>query len=112
MRPVDSINAFPPGVSGEGDWYDEMLLLGDRVIVVGYSYARGGTELNRFRLSPDGRLRYEDSYHLQSNDYYSSRNYASRLIGNRLIFYTPLELELGRRPAGGAAGASQMAAGL
>ena len=93
MRPVDSINAFPPGVSGQGDWYDEMLLLGDRVIVVGYSYARGGTELNRFRLSPDGRLRYEDSYHLRSNDYYSSRNYASRLIGNRLVFYTPLYLE-------------------
>ena len=31
MRPVDSINAFPPGVSGQGDWYDEMLLSGDRV---------------------------------------------------------------------------------
>jgi hypothetical protein len=92
MRPVDSINAFPPGVSGQGDWYDEMLLSGDRVIVVGYSYARGGTEINRFRLSADGRLRFEDAYHLRSNDYYSSRNYASRLIGNRLIFYTPLDL--------------------
>ncbi|HEY0130844.1 MAG TPA: beta-propeller domain-containing protein [Allosphingosinicella sp.] len=92
MRPVDSIDAFPPGVSGEGDWYDEMLISGDRVIVVGYSYDRGGTEINRFRLDPAGRLRFEDAWHLKSNDYYSSRNYASRLIGNRLIFYTPLEL--------------------
>ncbi|HEX8380171.1 MAG TPA: beta-propeller domain-containing protein [Allosphingosinicella sp.] len=92
MRPVDSINAFPPGVSGEGDWYDEMLISGDRVIVVGYSYDRGGTEINRFRLDPGGRLRFEDAWHLRSNDYYSSRNYASRLIGNRLVFYTPLEL--------------------
>jgi hypothetical protein len=92
MRPVDSINAFPPGVSGAGDWYDEMLIAGDRVIVVGYSYARGGTEINRFRLDPAGRLRFEDGWHLKSNDYYSSRNYASRLIGNRLIFYTPLYL--------------------
>ncbi len=25
----------------------------------------------------------------RSNDYYSSRNYASRLIGNKLIFYDP-----------------------
>jgi hypothetical protein len=98
MRPVDSIDAFPPGVSGEGDWYDEMLLSGDRVIVVGYSYARGGTEINRFRLDPDGRLRFEDSYHLRSNDYYSSRNYASRLIGDRLIFYTPLYLGWERDP--------------
>jgi hypothetical protein len=93
MRPVDSIDAFPPGVSGRGDWYDEMLISGDRVIVVGYSYARGGTEINRFRLDPAGRLRFEDAWHLKSNDYYSSRNYASRLIGNRLIFYTPLDLE-------------------
>jgi len=83
---------MPPGVSGRGDWYDEMLLHGDRVVVVGYSYARGGTEINRFRLSPDGRLRFEDAYHLRSNDYYSSRNYASRLIGNRLVYYTPLFL--------------------
>ncbi|WP_310468199.1 beta-propeller domain-containing protein [Sphingomonas sp.] len=93
MRPVDVIDAMPPGVDGSGDWYDEMLLHGDRVVVVGYSYRRGGTEINRFRLSPDGRLRFEDSYHLRSNDYYSSRNYASRLIGNRLIYYTPLALE-------------------
>ncbi|HYJ82881.1 MAG TPA: beta-propeller domain-containing protein [Allosphingosinicella sp.] len=93
MRPVDSINAFPPGVSGRGDWYDEMLVSGNRIIVVGYSYYRGGTEINRFRLDPAGRLRFEDAWHLKSNDYYSSRNYASRLIGNRLIFYTPLDLD-------------------
>ncbi|MBV9881630.1 MAG: beta-propeller domain-containing protein [Sphingomonadaceae bacterium] len=92
MRPVDTINAFPPGVSGQGDWYDEMLLNGDWVVVVGYSYERGGTEINRFRLDPGGGLRFVDSYHLKSNDYYSDRNYASRLIGTRLIFYTPLEL--------------------
>ncbi len=93
MRPIHSIDAFPPGVSGRGDWYDEMLISGDRVIVVGYSYARGGTEINRFRLDAAGRLRFEDAWHLKSNDYYSSRNYASRLIGNRLIFYTPLDLD-------------------
>jgi hypothetical protein len=98
MRPVDSIDAFPPGVSGRGDWYDEMLVHGDRVIVVGFSYARGGTEINRFRLDAAGRLRFEDAYHLRSNDYYSSRNYASRLIGNRLVFYTPLDLDWDEDP--------------
>ena len=97
VRPIDHINAFPPGITGGGDWYDEMLISGDRIIVIGYSYARGGTEVNRFRLSPDGRLRFEDAYHLRSNDYYSSRNYASRLIGNRLVYYTPALPRLGRR---------------
>ena len=94
MRAVDRIDAFPPGTSGENAWYDEMLIAGDRVIVVGYSYARGGTEVNRFRIGDDGRLAFEDSHHLRSNDYYSSSNYASRLIGNTLIFYTPLDLDL------------------
>lgn len=90
LRPVDYIDAFPPGVNPSSDWYDEMLIAGDRIVVIGYSYGRGGTEINRFRLSGDGRLRFEDAYHLKSNDYYSSRNYASRLIGTRLIVYSPL----------------------
>lgn len=93
MRAVDSIDAFPPGVDGSDDWYDEMLVHGDRVIVIGYSYGRGGTEINRFRLDAEGRLAFEDSYHLRSDDYYSARNYASRLIGRRLILYSPLPLE-------------------
>jgi hypothetical protein len=90
LRPIDSINAYPPGVDARGDWYDEMLVAGNRVIVIGYSYSRGGTEINRFHIDRDGYLAFEDAYHLRSNDYYSSRNFASRLIGNRLIVYSPL----------------------
>lgn len=92
LRPIDSINAYPPGANARGDWYDEMLIAGDRVIVIGYSYSRGGTEINRFRLDGRGGLSFEDAYHLKSNDYYSSRNYASRLIGTQLIVYSPLYL--------------------
>lgn len=98
MRPIDSIDAFPPGVNASGDWYDEMLISGDRVVVVGYSYSRGGTEINRFRLDEGGHLRFEDAYDLRSNDYYSSRNYASRLIGSKLVFYTPLYLGWDENP--------------
>ena len=89
-----SIDAFPPGVDGRGDWYDEMLIAGDRVVVVGYSYRRRGSQVNRFRLDADGSLTFEDSYQLRSADYYSSRNYATRLIGNRLILYSPLPIRL------------------
>jgi len=99
MRAVDSINAYPPGANANRDWYDEMLVSGDWVVVIGYSYRRGGTEINRFRLSDDGRLSFVDAHHLRSNDYYSSSNYASRLIGNRLIFYTPLYLRYDRNVA-------------
>lgn len=98
MRAGSSIDAFPPGVDARGDWYDEMLVAGDRVIVVGYSYARGGTQVNRFRIDAAGGLAFEDGYQLRSNDYYSSRNYATRLIGNRLILYSPLTLHKQRDP--------------
>lgn len=98
LRPVDRINAYPPGVEPSGDWYDEMLVSDDRVVVIGYSYERGGTEINRFKLDAAGRLTFEDSHHITSNDYYSSRNYASRLVGRQLILYSPLALRGGREP--------------
>lgn len=88
LKPVSAVNAYAPDVNPSNDWYDEMLVSGNTIVVVGYSYARGGTELNLFDID-GGNLRYRATYHLKSNDYYSSRNYASRLIGDKLVFYTP-----------------------
>jgi len=90
MEPVSAVNAFGPDIDPDGTWYDELLVSGDLVVVLGYSYERGGTELGLFSIDGRGHLRYRATYHLRSNDYYSSRNYASRLIGTRLVLYTPL----------------------
>lgn len=92
LKPVAAIDAFAPGIDPRSDWYDEMLVSGDTVAVIGYSYSRGGTEVNLFDIGREGSLSYRSTYHLRSNDYYSSRNYASRLIGDKLIFYTPMYL--------------------
>jgi len=90
LRPVSAIDAFGPEINPDSAWYDEMLISGDTVVVIGYSYERGGTEVGFFNIDAAGQLAYRSTYHLRSNDYYSSRNYASRLIGTKLIFYTPL----------------------
>ncbi len=95
LKPVDAADAFAPGVDPRSDWYDEMLVSGNTVVVIGYSYGRGGTEINLFDIDELGGLDYRSTYHLRSNDYYSSRNYASRLIGSKLIFYTPMYLGYG-----------------
>lgn len=95
LIPVDMADAFGPGIDPSGAWYDEMLVGNGLVVVIGYSYARGGTEVGIFRLGEQGTLRHVDTYHLRSNDYYSSRNYAARLIGTKLVFYTPLHLPWG-----------------
>ncbi|WP_158241562.1 beta-propeller domain-containing protein [Novosphingobium sp. TH158] len=89
LTPIDMINAFPPEHDGGRAWYDEMLITGDTVLVMGYTYARQGTELNRFRIDAAGKLTYVDTHYLRSGDYYSSDNYASRLIGSKLVFYAP-----------------------
>jgi len=94
LSSVSMADAFGPGIDPGGAWYDEMLIAGDTIVVIGYSYQRGGTEVGLFAIDRAGMLAHRGTYHLRSNDYYSSRNYASRLVGNKLIFYTPLYLNL------------------
>jgi len=90
LKPISAVDAFGPEMDPRSTWYDEMLVSDDTVVVIGYSYERGGTEVGLFNIDRTGNLSYRSTYHLRSNDYYSSRNYASRLIGSKLIFYTPL----------------------
>ena len=97
LQPVSAVDAFGPGIDPRGAWYDELLVSGDQVVVIGYSYQRGGTEVGLFRIDPRGRLTHRGTWQLRSADYYSSRNYASRLVGGKLVFYAPLPLRLGAR---------------
>jgi Beta propeller domain len=92
LTPISAVDAFGPDIDPIHTWYDEMLVSNDTIAVIGYSYQRGGTEVGLFNIDADGYITYRSTYHLRSNDYYSSRNYASRLIGNKLIFYAPLYL--------------------
>lgn len=94
LQPVSSLDAFGPDIDPDSSWYDEMLISGNTIVVIGFSYERGGTEVGLFNINDEGGLRYRSTYHLRSNDYYSSRNYSSRLIGDKLIFYAPLDLSL------------------
>jgi hypothetical protein len=93
LQAAGMTEAYAPGSDPRGAWYDELLVSGRTVVVVGYSYHRGGTEIGLFDLADDGQLSYRATYHLRSNDYYSSRNYSSRIIGQKLVFYTPLLLQ-------------------
>jgi hypothetical protein len=92
LKSISMHDAYGPGIDPRGAWYDELLISGDTIAVIGYSYARGGTEIGLFNIDSDGQLSYKSTHHLRSNDYYSSRNYASRLIGSKLVFYTPMHL--------------------
>jgi hypothetical protein len=92
LRPVAAENAFGPGIDPRGAWYDELLVSRDLVAVIGYSYARGGTEVGLFRVGADGSLAHRATYQIRSGDYYSSRNFATRLVDGKLVFYSPVDV--------------------
>ncbi len=94
LTPVETTPAYGPGRPA-GAWYDEMLIDGDTVAVIGFSYASRSTEVGLFGIDAAGHLRWRDTLFVRSNDYYSSRNYASRLVGHHLVMYTPIRLSDG-----------------
>lgn len=75
----------------QGIWYDEMLVSEDRILITGYAYDQGETELTVFRLDEGGRLHPEGRFYIRSYDYYDSDNYATRLVDGRLVVYTPID---------------------
>lgn len=90
LQPVASRSASPPGATKGGAWVDELLAFGNQLLVIGYSYAERASEVSRFRLRDDGEFEWMETQHFSSQDYYSFRNYASRLLGDELILYTPM----------------------
>jgi hypothetical protein len=94
LRLADRLDVYR-SPSSAADWYDEMLVFGDRILVTAYNYREEASEITVVRIGPDGRMRREGRYLLSSNDYYSTENYATRLVGDNLVFYAPLDLHSG-----------------
>src|SRR6185436_7476082 len=65
LRPISNIDAFAPDIDPRSTWYDEMLISGNTIVVIGYSYQRGGTEIGLFDITSEGRLSYRSTYHLR-----------------------------------------------
>lgn len=99
LRLADRLDVYRSPANA-ADWYDEMLVHGDRILVTAYNYRERASEITVVRIDDGGRMRREGRYLLSSSDYYSTENYATRLVGDNLVFYAPLSLE-SRGPDGG-----------
>ena len=97
MRLTDRMDAYRRDGDGDpigADWYDEMLVQGDQIIVTAYSYEDEASEISVFRLDQaSGRIERRGVFLITSDDYYDVSNYATRIIGDRLIIHTPYEIE-------------------
>lgn len=90
LHAVATHAAAPPGAAKGGVWLDEMLTFENQILVIGYNYSVSASEVTRFLLRDDGEFEWLETQHFRSNDYYSRKNYASRLIDGELMFYTPI----------------------
>lgn len=93
--PADHVkkHSWEDGFEG-ADWYDEMLVQSDYVIVTAYSYEDEATEMSIFRLDQaSGKMSSEGVFLITSDDYYDVDNYATRIVGDKLVVYTPYSLD-------------------
>jgi hypothetical protein len=91
LRLADRIDVYR-NQANAASWYDEMLVSGDRILVTAYNYREGASEITVIRMDSQGRLTREGRFLLSSNDYYSTENYATRIVGDNLVFYAPQAL--------------------
>lgn len=97
MQLTDRVNVYrgnkQDGFEG-ADWYDEMLVQDDHIIVTAYSYDDDATEMSIFKLDQEnGRATSEGVFLITSDDYYDVDNYATRIVGDQLVIYTPYSIE-------------------
>lgn len=89
LRLIDRIDLYEPK---EEAWYDELLVFGNKLIVTGYSYKKEASEINVLSINDEGVFKLEARYLIESNDYFSGNNYASRLVRGQLLLYTPVDM--------------------
>lgn len=87
---LDRINVYRD--NSYDAWYDELLVFDDLLLVTGYSYDAEATELAVFKISDDGKISRQGTFYKSSDDYYDTDNYATRLVEDTLIIYTPIYL--------------------
>lgn len=97
MRLTDRVDVYRKDADGDpigADWYDEMLVEGDQIIIAAYSYEDDATELTVLRLDQaSGKVAVRGVFLISSDDYYDVDNYATRIVGDKLVIYTPYEAE-------------------
>jgi hypothetical protein len=97
LRVVDRIDLPAKQLEGDskfGTWYDELLVKGSTLIVIGYNYELDATEIARFEFSAEGQFSRREAIYLTAFDYYDSSNYASRIVNGELVLYSPVHVEV------------------
>jgi len=88
LRLISRVDVQANGESHDS-WYDELLVKDNTLLVVGYSYELNGAELVFFNLDNNGTISFHQRYVLESDDYFSGENSATRMINDTLVMVMP-----------------------
>ena len=75
-------------------WYDELLVYDDFLLVLGYSYRLGVSELVFFRRTVDGSFAFHQRYLIETDDYFDVENSAIRIVDGKLLMVLPRRFAL------------------
>ena len=90
LRHVDRENVYR--TVEEDTWYDEMLVFGRQMIVIGYSYDAEASVFAVLELEENGEITFRDRFFLPAQDYFDDDNYTTRLVDGQLALHTSFYL--------------------
>lgn len=93
---LEHVNTVPLNsepLATEDVWYDEILVLDDQLLVLGFNYLEQVAELHSYHIDRDGKLQRNAKYWLRSGDYFSSSGYASRIHLGKLVTRMTVQID-------------------
>lgn len=97
MDTLELADALPVVMEGDGArvWYDEILVSGSTVILLGFNYGarQDVSELVVFSLDDDGALQRRSRFWVETQDYFDPENYGARLVGDQLLISAQVPFE-------------------
>lgn len=86
---LELADALPVAMEEDGSrvWYDEILVSGSNVILLGFNYGARTrvSEIVVFSIDDAGTLQRRSRVWVETQDYFDPENYGARLVGNQLL---------------------------
>lgn len=91
---LELADALPTALEADGRhvWYDEILVSGSNIILLGFNYGQRHpvSELVLFSIDADGALQRRSRFWIETRDYFDDDNYGARLVGDQVLISAQL----------------------
>ena len=96
-KPVlEHVSSVPLAVNSTHSevWFDELIVVGRQLLVLGFNNDIGVAELHSYRIDQQGRLERNASYWLRGDEHFSSSNFVARIQNGKLVTRMSVEVDI------------------